>query len=151
MSNIDTNFSDAMNDFAKQGHTMKEDDKEITYHLSCKVKVVRETKVNTQANGETVKYEATIVHLIPEESSEQIKFWNCYLPEYISSIESELVFMNLVNGRPFRGYVDVANKHVDRRHIGVMSREMIDFLKTFDGKVIRVDCLPCSEHDKLDV
>jgi hypothetical protein len=151
MSNVDTNFSGAVNEFANAVNTMNEDAREDTYHLSCLVKVKKETRTNTNAKGEVERYEATLVYLIPNESSEQIKFWDCYLPDYITSIESELVFMNIVNARPFRGYVDVANKNVDKRHIGVMSREMIDFLSTFDGKTIRIDCLPCSEHDKYDV
>jgi len=151
MTTIDNNFSKSVNEFAEAQNSFREDDKENTYHLYCIVKVKRETRTNVNAKGENERYEATLVYLIPTESSEQIRFWNCYLPDYVASIESELVFMNILNGRPFRGYVEVGNKDVEKRHIGVMSREMISFLSSFDGKIIRVDCLPCSEHDKYDV
>lgn len=151
MSNIENNFNNSVNEFADAMNTMREDAREESYHLTCKVKVVKETRRTDKANGDFESYEATLVYLIPQESSEQIRFWNCYLPDYIASIESELVFMNIQNSRPFRGYVDVANKNVDRRHIGVMSRDMITFLSTYNDKTIRVDCLPCSEHDKYDV
>ena len=151
MSNIENNFTNAVNEFQEAQGTMLESDRESLFELVCEVKVVRETRTNVDARGIANQYEATIVYLVPVESTMAIRFWNCYLPDYIASLESELVFMSIRHARAFRAFLEVADKHVPKRHIKVMTIPMIEQMAKLDGDKIRVDCLPCSEHDKFDV
>lgn len=131
--------------------TMDAKDTERRYHLNCLVKVLTVSRVN---NGKV--YESQRVYLIPQESTETIKFYDCYLPSYIVQESEdeptiELVFMAIPLSKPFRAYVSTGDKDLPQKHIGLMSVDLLDNFRPYNEKIIRVDCLALSEHEDYDI
>jgi hypothetical protein len=127
---------------------MHEDAHERIYHLTCEVK----KKTVSRINGES-RYEAKLIYLIPQMSGELIRFYDAFLPEYVTEVNNnEFVFLNLKSGRAFRGSVNPPNKDITERHIFVMSNDEADFLEKifFSGLKINIECVPFSEQKDFD-
>jgi len=125
------------------------EDTEKRYNLTCLVK----RKICTLSNNGT-KYEARIIYLVPEASGEMIRFYDAYLPEYVTEVNNnELVFLNIKTGNPFRGFLSPATKEINERHIFIMSnpeKELLDRIFT-EGMKINVECVPFGEQKDFDV
>lgn len=150
---VTTDFSKIAIDESFMGAqgTMDVKDTEKTYHLTAKVVIKEITQVN---NG--TKYVFKKVYLMPIASGELVKFYDTYLPEYIAEGAEddpsvELVFIGIPMSKPFRAYLSKGDRLVHEKHIGLMTTELNDTFKLFEGKNIRIDCLALSEHESYDV
>lgn len=125
------------------------EDTERKYVLVCEVKRKTLTKINNEK-----AYEMRVVYLVPQMSGEMIRFYDCYLPEYVLEVDNnELVFLNYKSGKPFRGFLSPPTRDINERHIFIMTNSESEFLdKIFtDDMRIQIECVPCSEQKDFDV
>ena len=123
---------------------ISEDAHERTYHLTCDVKKKTVSRINNEKS-----YETTIFYLVPRTSGESIRFYEAFLPDYVTEVNNnEHVFLNLKSGHAFRGSLSPANKDIPERHIFVMSDDEKEFLSNVyrEDLSIRIDCIPFSEQ-----
>lgn len=143
--------------------TIKTEDGELTtedrFELTCKVLKRKKSYRDHQSRGKEWNDTATVILLVPEQTTEASCFFKVWLPE-----EEEILAgaedkkdqayseIGIRTGFPvtgfFRGALCRGNNLLPQPHIFVMSNRAEKALQSYDGKKIRVTVLGEQEFDE---
>ena len=117
---------------------------EREYHLKCQVQVKKIKFVDHK----NVQCETTVVTLVPRESTEQVLFFNAWLPlDETENPELGIVIKSPPLG-PCRVSLMLKNKNIPDFHYMMLMTEPLEApLKKYDGQVVDIDVVPESKTE----
>jgi hypothetical protein len=135
---------------------------EQEYKLNCEIRSKLKYYEDETKSGKKFKDSTEMIYLVPQSSSQQVLFYDAWLP----SVESEVYEVAAIMLSPINKTCRLGMRRMNRdcqdHHLVLMSVEIEDEVKNYvkwcrknqsnnKNPEIRVNILPASEEEKHDV
>ncbi len=129
------------------------------YTFPCAVKIINKPYLDHLENGTSSNQSGNMAFLVPEQSTELVKFLNKYLPISTEKKNAQSDFECLAELKDgiiphhARVHLCLKDKYISEHHFMVASRYSEEMLTKLDGKRLLVSVLPeltPDQEDKLE-